>query len=138
MIDVVCALIIENGKILIVQHGPSSHHPGKWEFPGGKVHVAETPEAALIREIREELEMEIRIIVPLEPVVYAYPDKTILLNPFLCSRVSGDLILKEHARYEWLCLDELCGYDLLPADRALLEIEMNEKDLNSIISNTHR
>jgi 8-oxo-dGTP diphosphatase len=125
MIDVVCALIIKAGKLLIVQHGPFSHHPGKWEFPGGKMQPGESPEEALIREIREELAMEIQIITPLEPASYAYPDKTILLIPFLCSCSSADLILHEHSRFEWVDLEDLAGYDLLPADNALLGIEEN-------------
>jgi 8-oxo-dGTP diphosphatase len=136
MIPVVCALIIENGKLLIVQHGPSSHHLGKWEFPGGKVHSKETVEAALIREIREELEMEINIIIPLEPVIYTYPDKIIRLNPYLCSGNSGDLILKEHGRFEWVGLVELSNYDLLPADRAILEIEVNYRELTGLLNKT--
>jgi 8-oxo-dGTP diphosphatase len=136
MINVVCALIVDNGKILVVQHGPSSHHPGKWEFPGGKVHPGESPEAALIREIREELEMEIGIIIPLDPAIYTYPDKAILLNPFLCSGNSDDLILHEHARYERVSLDDLSGYDLLPADRAVLEIEVNYRELAIFMNKT--
>jgi 8-oxo-dGTP diphosphatase len=136
-VDVVCALVVDNGKLLIVQHGPSSRHPWKWEFPGGKVHPGETPEAALVREIREELEMEIQIIIPLEPAGYAYPDKTIQLIPFLCLPNSGKLYLHEHARYEWVSLDELSVYDLLPPDRALLKIEMNEKNLTVFMSKTH-
>ena len=137
MIPVVCALIVENGKLLIVQHGPASHCSGKWEFPGGKVHSGETPEEALIREISEELEMDIDIIIPLEPANYVYPDKTILLMPFICSGNSGDLMLHEHTRYEWLYLDDLSRFDLLPADRAILENEMNDKKLTSFIQKTH-
>jgi 8-oxo-dGTP diphosphatase len=136
MIDVVCAIIIKAGKLLIVQHGPDSINPGKWEFPGGKVHPGELPEAALIREIREELELEIKIITPLEPAGYAYPDKTILLIPFLCLCNSADLILNEHSRFEWVFLDDLAGYDLLPADRAVLEIEVNYRELSGNVNLT--
>jgi 8-oxo-dGTP diphosphatase len=137
MTDVVCALIIKAGRLLIVQHGPDSEHPGKWEFPGGKVHPGESPESALIREIREELEMEINICIPLEPASYTYPDKTILLIPFLCSVNSVDLILHEHSRFEWVFWGDLIGYELLPADRVLLEIKMNEKSLVGFMSKTY-
>jgi 8-oxo-dGTP diphosphatase len=136
MIPVVCALIVEKGKLLIVQHGPSSHHLGKWEFPGGKVHSKETVEAALIREIREELELEIHIIIPLESASYAYPDKTILLIPFLCFCNSAGLNLHEHSRFEWVDLEDLAGYDLLPADRAILEIEVNYRELTGLLNKT--
>jgi 8-oxo-dGTP diphosphatase len=136
MIEVVCALIIKSGRLLIVQYGPDSKYPGKWEFPGGKVQSGESSDEALIREIREELEMEIQIIIPLEPAIYTYPDKTIRLNPFLCSRVSGDFVLNEHIRYEWVGLGDLSDYDLLPADRAILENEMNGKILTGFFHKT--
>jgi 8-oxo-dGTP diphosphatase len=136
MVDVVCALIVEMGEVWIVQHGPDSKHPGKWEFPGGKVQPGESPEEALVREIREELILEGQINKPLQPGVFSYPDKTIRLIPFLCSRVSGDLILNEHAGFERVKAEQLSGFDLLEADRALLEIRPNEEALLSYISKT--
>ena len=137
MMDVVCALIIKAGKLLIVQYGLDSKHPGKWEFPGGKVQPGESPESALIREIREELEMQIQPIFRLEPAEYTYPDKSILLLPFICSRISNDLNLNEHVMFEWVSLEELPGFDLLPADRAVLDIEMNNEALIGFMSKTH-
>jgi len=125
MTDVVCALIVNNGKILIVQHGALSKHHGKWEFPGGKVHPGEFPESALIREIREELDIDVEVIFPLEAVVYPYPGKTIRLIPYVCAILSGSIFLNEHCQLHWSDIPGILGADLLPADLALMEIKEN-------------
>jgi 8-oxo-dGTP diphosphatase len=127
--EVVCALIVEDGKLLIVRHGPLSKHPGKWEFPGGKTKAGETPEEALIREIREELCLHVRLIQSLEPVQYDYSDNSIRLIPFICRCESGNIHLTEHAEFRWIILPETDQYDLLPADRLIFTTSGNYAEI---------
>lgn len=117
---VVCALIVNDGKLLIVQHGPNTGHPLKWEFPGGKIQPGELHEAALIREVFEELNILITVDMALEPVIYSYPGKDIHLFPFLCRWISGTFILKEHVDSMWIDPEQYADYDMLPADFELL------------------
>jgi 8-oxo-dGTP diphosphatase len=133
-VDVVCALIIEKDRLLIVRYGPDSKHPGKWEFPGGKVLEGESLEEALRREISEELEIEIAIKEKLEFAEYAYPDRSIRLIPFLCTIKSGKLKLNEHEAYKWILHDELGNLDLLPADRLLLKTGENLRKLTDFLT----
>jgi len=133
-IAVVCALICKGDKLLIVQYGPGSKHPGKWEFPGGKVHEGETHPEALLREIREELGVEVKIVCQLEAVEFSYPEKQIRLIPFVCRLVERNLVLSEHSKMEWVKPKELDGYDLLPADRELMGRGENYQKLLELLS----
>jgi 8-oxo-dGTP diphosphatase len=132
--DVVCALIVDRDKILIVQYGPDSKYPGKWEFPGGKVHEGELPEEALVREIREELGAGLNILFPLESVDFSYPDKMIRLIPFVCRMADKVPVMVEHSDYRWVVPLELDQYDLLPADRDLLKTGANYPELVKLLS----
>ncbi len=123
--QVVCALILEKGKLLIVRHGPGGYHPLKWEFPGGKINPGETQEDALCREIREELEATVEVLEPLAPVVHAYDSRIIRLIPFLCRLISPGLQLNEHIESKWIDPREILDYDILPADRQMLAEEHN-------------
>jgi 8-oxo-dGTP diphosphatase len=120
MKQVVCALIVNDGKLLITQHGMHSGHPFQWEFPGGKIKSGEQAELALIREVYEELLIEVSIDLPLEPVIYQYPGKEINLMPFLCSWVSGEIQLMEHYDFRWIEPRSIFDYDMLPADFEML------------------
>ena len=135
-VDVVCALIIEGGKLLIVQYGPGSKHPGQWEFPGGKVHAGESPEEALSREITEELGIQVNILYPLEPVEYEYSDRLIRLIPFVCRYERKTIVLQEHQALLWLELKDLNNFGLLPADRKLLDSRVNSGILKQFLSKT--
>lgn len=130
MIDVVCAIMADGGRILIVRHGPSSNHPGRWEFPGGKIDEGEDARQALIREIREELNLEIEPGVLLDSVIYEYDNKAVRLTPFLCLRPAGDLRLNEHADFRWIRPEDAAGFDMLEADRLILG---NERILCEIV-----
>lgn len=112
MVEVVCG-IIENaeGGYLACQRPQGKHLGGLWEFPGGKVEPGESPETALVRELREELAVDVKIGRPLGPVVWTYGEKTIRLRPFLCRIVSGDLQSLEHEQLLW-CLP--VDFDKLP------------------------
>ncbi len=132
--EVVCALIVHQGKLLIAQHGIHSGHPWKWEFPGGKIQPEETREEALVREIREELDIGITVEAPLEPITHAYSDKEIILYPFLCRWTSGTLQLNEHHAAKWVTPDEVTGYDMLDADHKMMEEGDN---FNRLLDYTH-
>ncbi|MGF7042018.1 (deoxy)nucleoside triphosphate pyrophosphohydrolase [Mucilaginibacter lappiensis] len=126
MIKVTCALIINNEeRILAAQRSNNMNLPLKWEFPGGKIEANETPEACLIREIKEELNIEIQIIKALPPNTHSYPNITIKLMPFICGHVKGDIILKEHADFKWLHKNELLALDWADADIPIVKYYLN-------------
>lgn len=102
MIEVVCG-VIENsaGCFLACLRPEGKHLGGLWEFPGGKVDSGESPESALIRELREELAVEVAVGRPLNPVVWRYEAATIRLQPFLCTIIGGELRALEHERVLW-------------------------------------
>lgn len=89
---------------------------GGWEFPGGKIEEDETPQAALVREIREELETEITVGELVDTIEYDYPTFHLSMDCFWAEIVSGDLILTEHVAAKWLTKDELDSVEWLPAD----------------------
>lgn len=117
MIQVTCAVIIrEDGRVLVTQRGDQMKLPLKMEFPGGKIEPGETAEACLIREIFEELEIDIAIVGRLPSNDHDYPDFSIRLHPFVCRITEGNIVLKEHAAYFWLDKNELNGLDWAAAD----------------------
>jgi len=112
-----CAIIINSqNQILVTQRSATMHLPLKWEFPGGKIEANETPEACLIREIREELNIDIEVIEGLSPNDHQYGDKSIRLIPFICKQTGGEIELKEHAEYKWLDRTNLLDLDWAAAD----------------------
>lgn len=118
-IKVVAAIIIENGNVFATQRGYGEFKDG-WEFPGGKVEANETPEDALVREIKEELDSEIEVLELLDTVEYDYPKFHLSMECFICKMKSGDLILKEHEAAKWLTKETLDSVDWLPADEGLI------------------
>ena len=119
-VRVVAAVIRDGDKIFATQRG-YGEFKGGWEFPGGKIEEGETPQEALIREIREELDTEIEIGELIDTVEYDYPKFHLSMHCFLCTIVSGDLVLKEHEAAKWLTKDTLDSLDWLPADEGLIE-----------------
>jgi len=120
MIDVACAIIINEGKILATRRGQNMSLPFKWEFPGGKIEKFETEEECLRRELKEELNIEIRVNRKMSPKVFHYESFTINLIPLIAEYVSGDIVLLEHNKYLWLFPDQLKGLDWAPADILVL------------------
>lgn len=117
----VAAVIHDGGRILATQRG-YGEFKDKWEFPGGKMEAGESREEALRREIREELDTEINIGKLLCTVEYDYPAFHLTMHCYLCSVVSGTLVLKEHESASWLPAEALESVDWLPADLQILPI----------------
>lgn len=119
-IRVVAAIIIEKEKVFATQRGYGEFKDG-WEFPGGKIELGETPETAIVREIKEELDTEIQVVKLLDTVEYDYPQFHLSMDCFICKIKSGDLVLKEHEAAKWLTKENLDSVDWLPADLSLVE-----------------
>lgn len=119
IIHVVAAIIRDKDRIFATQRGYGKFKDG-WEFPGGKVEAGETPEEALMREIREELDTEIRVGELFDTVEYDYPDFHLSMKCYFCEVIKGDLILKEHEAARWLTRDTIDDVAWLPADLDLI------------------
>jgi len=116
MIQVACAVIFKDGKILVTQRGPAMKQPLLWEFPGGKIEPGETAENCIARELLEELNIEVTLNGRLPDCAYTYPDIAINLVPFIAEFKSGIITLHEHMKYMWLSPTELKSLDWAPAD----------------------
>ncbi len=125
MIEVSCAIIVENNTILAVQKDGKSDHPFCWEFPGGKVKEHETAAMSIIREIAEELLIHVEIEKTLSPVEYDYGIKQIRLIPFVCRIKKGTLQLTEHADFRWLKASEIMNLNWAGADLELIRVNQN-------------
>lgn len=119
--SVACAIIESNQKVLVTQRSEKMKLPLKWEFPGGKVEKGETDEDCLIREIYEELNINIVIKKKLKSNTHKYSEnKAIELIPFLCEIKDGEIKLTEHANFLWLSKSELLNLDWAEADVPIL------------------
>jgi 8-oxo-dGTP diphosphatase len=121
MIDVTCAIVIKEGKILATQRSEKMALPLKWEFPGGKVDNHESVNECIARELKEELNIEIEILSKLTEHPYDYGEFKINLIPFVSKYMAGDIILTEHKDYKWLAKEDLWSLDWAPADIPVLE-----------------
>ena len=120
-IEVVAAIICKDNQIFATQRGDGDFKGG-WEFPGGKVEPGETPEAALVREIREELAVEISVGELLTTVEYDYPNFHLTMHCYLCQLIGGELRLLEHQAARWLGRGELYSVEWLPADVGVIPL----------------
>ena len=116
-----CVLLDGDGRILIAKRPPGRSLAGLWEFPGGKVEPGESPEHALVRELAEELGIEIAAadLAPLTFASHAYPDFHLLMPLFLCRRWRGEVTPHEGQELLWVKPAELVSYAMPPADEPL-------------------
>ena len=123
---VVAAAIFRENRVLCVQRSKHTkeYKSLKWEFPGGKVEVGESREEALVREIREELSVDIEVSEFLMTVEHAYPDFHLTMHVFKCVLDQGEITLNEHVALKWLSLDELDQLDWAVADIPVVEFLM--------------
>jgi len=119
---VAVALIDVDGRVLIAKRPEGKQLAGLWEFPGGKVEPGERPEAALIRELREELGIEVTesCLAPFVFASHAYPDFHLLMPLYLCRRWSGVVVAHEHSALAWVKPAKLADYQMPPADAPLV------------------
>lgn len=118
-IEVVAAVIVRDGQVFATKRG-YGEWKGWWEFPGGKMEPGESPQEALVREIREELDAEISVGRLLETVEWDYPKFHLTMHCFLCSLLSDSVHLNEHEAAAWLTRDTLHSVKWLPADEGLV------------------
>ena len=117
---VICDSLKKKQQIFATARG-YGEFKGGWEFPGGKIEPGETPQEALVREIKEELDIEIEVKDFLETVEYDYPEFHLSMDCFFCTIRSGELVLKEHEAAKWLTAETLESVEWLPADKGLVE-----------------
>lgn len=119
---VAVALIDVDGRVLIAQRPEGKQLAGLWEFPGGKVEAGERPEAALIRELREELGIEVSesCLAPFVFASHAYDSFHLLMPLYLCRRWEGTVVAREHSALAWVKPDRLADYPMPPADDPLV------------------
>lgn len=118
-INVVAAVIFKDGKVFATQRGYGEFKDG-WEFPGGKVEPGESPEDALRREIREELEVEVTVGDLIDTIEYDYPAFHLSMKCFACTIAGGSPHLLEHEAAKWLTSTQLGSVNWLPADVTLI------------------
>ena len=127
MIDVVAAVIRnDKEKILIAQRNLKKSQGGLWEFPGGKIEAGETKEDALIREIKEEMCIDIEVERYLDENEFIYPEKTINLIALECKIINGKIQLMEHEDVKWISKEELGNFEFAPADGFIVEAIKNK------------
>jgi 8-oxo-dGTP diphosphatase len=116
------ALVDIDGRVLLAQRPPGKAMAGLWEFPGGKIDAGETPEAALIRELAEELgiDVEASCLAPFTFASHAYADFHLLMPLYVCRRWSGIVSAREGQRLAWVRPERLAKYSMPPADKPLV------------------
>lgn len=119
-INVVAAVIMKEGRVFATQRGYGEFKDG-WEFPGGKVEAGESPEEALRREIREELEVDVNVGDLIDTIEYDYPAFHLSMKCYACTIAGGSPHLLEHEAARWLSADQLDSVAWLPADITLIQ-----------------
>jgi len=119
-IIVAAAVVREGGRILLTRRMAGAHLGGLWEFPGGKVEAGESPEAALVRECREECAIDVEVLDIVDVTFHRYPQKDVLLLFYECRRVGGEVTHVGVAEHAWVLPSELDRYPLPPPDAKLV------------------
>lgn len=120
-LHVACGIIEKDGLVLAAQRSEEMSLPLKWEFPGGKLELNESPEDCLVREVQEELGVEINILAALPPSDWQYPDFAITLYPFVCNLNSDKIHMYEHKAISWVKPSDLLTLDWAEADIPIIQ-----------------
>lgn len=118
---VTAAVILDGGKILITRRPEGKRHPGLWEFPGGKVDPGESPEEALRRELREELDADVQVLKIFEVVFHRYEWGPVLILAYSCRLLTSSVRNLEVAEHRWIHPAELSEFSILPADQPIID-----------------
>ncbi|MGI4790309.1 MAG: 8-oxo-dGTP diphosphatase MutT [Janthinobacterium lividum] len=121
--NIALALILHptNGTILIAQRKADAHLGGLWEFPGGKCLDGEAPEDCAVRETREETGLGVVVLENWAVITHVYPERTVILHPFLCQAQSADAEARESRQVAWVRLEQLSDYPFPEANQPLLQ-----------------
>jgi 8-oxo-dGTP diphosphatase len=116
-----CALVDADGRVLLARRPAGKPLAGLWEFPGGKIEAGETPEAALIRELKEELDIDVppRCLAPLSFASHGYPEFHLLMPLYVCRNWEGDIAPLQGQELAWVRAQKLADYAMPPADEPL-------------------
>lgn len=121
IIEVSAGLIFRSGKLLIARRHAGAHLGGLWEFPGGKREPGETSEQCLVRELQEELGVEVVVGALFESVLHSYPEKTVQLQFFICRLLQAEPRPIGCEELKWVTRDQLAGHEFPAADAQLLQ-----------------
>lgn len=126
-IEVVAGIIENNGKILCMQRDQGKHDyiSFKWEFPGGKIEIGETKEQALVRELQEEMELDVEVVEHFLDIEHQYPDFIIKMYCFRCNTEDLNFKLNVHKDFKWLPKEELLTLDWAEADKPIVNKLVN-------------
>ncbi len=124
LLVVACALVDDKDRVLIAQRPTGKHLAGLWEFPGGKIKLGETPEAALVRELDEELGIEVssEYLTPVSFASFSYENFHLLMPLFICRRWQGMPRAREHKSLKWVKPHAMQSYKMPPADEPLVAL----------------
>lgn len=122
IVPVLAAIILNHeGNVLLAQRKPEKVNGLKWEFPGGKLKIKESPEYCLAREIEEELGIKISVRQLFSAVNYSYPEENIVLLAYFAELIAGGFTLTDHKEVRWVPINKLSSYDLSPADFPIVQ-----------------
>ena len=121
MLVVVAAVVERGDRVMLCQRMPNAHNALKWEFPGGKLEPGEAPEAALARELREELGIDVAVGRVRDAIYHRYPDRDVLVLFYGCAIRSGEPAAVQCNAIAWATRGEMAGYDFAGADLAFVK-----------------
>jgi 8-oxo-dGTP diphosphatase len=121
IVKVTAAILVKDSNIIIAKRGPDDRLANKWEFPGGKVEIDETPEQCLKREMKEEFDIDVSVGEYLGSSVYHYDHISIELLAYRAYWEDGEIDLKDHDEFKWISLKQLSEFDFAPADLVFVE-----------------